>query len=1243
LNSILPAGASVSVTQTDLLTLQDNTPNPNPLVPTDTGNGFVYTITFGGNLAGTTLPLTASGISGTDAAASLVAEGGTDTLVSDGAELQLDNTLAGASGLTVGNYILTLNGSGISNDGALRNIKGNNTWAGPVVLQTSSAVGADSGTSVTLSGGVAGGNGLDLTKDGGGTLIFPPLSGSLKNTFPSDGGPGHGLTIVSAGSVQVDGTGTSGIGAVLLNGGTISGNGDGTNANVGAITSNQPASGSGGTVDPGDNFPAEDFGKLTSSGASVLNPTDSVFMDLGTSGSDVWNIINGSVDLGGATLTGLVDPAVAIGTVFDIIQTDHSSNPADTVTGQFAGAPLNPGDTIEAGATSANITWIDGAKFIANYFPDHVDVVRVLADLTSFTLAASVAAPVYGQPETFTATLTPEASAPPLTGNVVFTVTDPNNNTTTYTIPIDPSTDSATWDPTAAAPAGIGEPLQLGKYTVKASFDGIDSAGAQVFNPPPDTSPVSVAVIAAGTRTALKSSAASGTTPVYGQNISFTATVTSVVNPEATGTLAPGGTVSFYDGSGSSKVLLAKVTLDSTGVAVLHNSDLSTFLTPGTHVISAVYNGDAVPANYTGSTSSSVTQRVNQDGTTTTLLSSENPSAQNDSVTFTATVTPKLPGGGNPTGTVTFSLNGNVLGTGQLSTSGGVTTATFTTSTLPLGLNQTVTASYPGDTNFTSSSGTLKQSVVAFRSATSLSSSDNPSFLSEKVTFTAVVANAGSGSAPAPTGTVTFKDGNTTLGTATLSTANGVTSASLSTSSLALGGHTITASYGGDSNYSASSATLSQNVGPDTRTASQTNLSAPKPSPSTYGQTVTFTATVTGSGNTPTGIVEFFDGTTKLGQSNLFNGTAKLLFTGLSVGSHNNITATYDGDNNFKGSSSSAVTETVNKASSSVTLQASAASAGSSITFTATVGGVFDGLTPNQRFVTAAFEKVLGRAPDSNAQRDSLASLLDQGLMTPGQLASILTHSAEYYSDFVTAAYQKYLLRSPDAFGLAGWVSAMQNGLSDEQLEAGFVSSPEYINDNGGMADLTTWVKSLYKNLLGRNSPSQAEVNGWLSALNNGVTVGQVAFGFTASLEREAIRVIGDYQTYLNRTPSQAEVQGWVTAFQNGVSNEDVIAGFVGSPEFYNDNVNLNLATPTGTVTFSVDGQGIGSANLNSAGQASLVDSAGLSAGQHTVQASYSGDGNYDLSSATITVSIASSSGGGGGDGGGGGGGGRGT
>jgi hypothetical protein len=164
-------------------------------------------------------------------------------------------------------------------------------------------------------------------------------------------------------------------------------------------------------------------------------------------------------------------------------------------------------------------------------------------------------------------------------------------------------------------------------------------------------------------------------------------------------------------------------------------------------------------------------------------------------------------------------------------------------------------------------------------------------------------------------------------------------------------------------------------------------------------------------------------------------------------------------------------------------------------------------------------------------------------------VANALTHSAEYYSNFLTNIYQTYLGRLPDAAGLQTLTNAMSQGqVTDEQLLAGFVGSPEYIQDHGGAG--AGWIQGMYKDLLGR-SPLPAEVAQWLGALSGGVTPGQAAYGFAASAEREFLRVAVDYDAYVHRAGSVGEINGWVGDFQQGYTNESVVAGFVGSAESY--------------------------------------------------------------------------------------------
>ena len=127
---------------------------------------------------------------------------------------------------------------------------------------------------------------------------------------------------------------------------------------------------------------------------------------------------------------------------------------------------------------------------------------------------------------------------------------------------------------------------------------------------------------------------------------------------------------------------------------------------------------------------------------------------------------------------------------------------------------------------------------VGCLTTTTVASSNNPSVLGQSVTYTATVADSGSG---APTGTITFLDGTSVLGTALLAPSSNGVATITETYTTAIGVHTIGAVYGGDINYISSTATaLTQTI---VQAATTTTVSA-LPNTSTLGQSVTFTATV---------------------------------------------------------------------------------------------------------------------------------------------------------------------------------------------------------------------------------------------------------------------------------------------------------------------------------------------------------------------------------------------------------------
>jgi hypothetical protein len=179
--------------------------------------------------------------------------------------------------------------------------------------------------------------------------------------------------------------------------------------------------------------------------------------------------------------------------------------------------------------------------------------------------------------------------------------------------------------------------------------------------------------------------------------------------------------------------------------------------------------------------------------------------------------------------------------------------------------------------------------------STVLTSSLNPSIYGQKVTWTATVTSSGS---VTPTGTIKFTWSGHTIGSATLNS-SGV--ATLTRSNLNAATYPLTAVYPGDAaNLGSTSAVLNQVV---LQTTSKARLTS-SPNPSTQGQAVTFTATITSPTVIPTGPVTFTAGTTVLGTAQLGGGKAKLVISSLPVGS-TKVTVKYNGDSNIAKSSAS--------------------------------------------------------------------------------------------------------------------------------------------------------------------------------------------------------------------------------------------------------------------------------------------------------------------------------------------------
>jgi len=460
---------------------------------------------------------------------------------------------------------------------------------------------------------------------------------------------------------------------------------------------------------------------------------------------------------------------------------------------------------------------------------------------------------VYGQQVTLSATVSAQFGGS-LTGNVAFK----DGVTTIGTAPL------------------IGN---IATFSSAAFVVGAHSITASYIGDANNVASTSGLVMQTVNRASTATSVTSSMNPqLVNQLITLTATVTGQLGGLAT------GSVVFKSGA---------ATL-GTGVLSGNQASLTTsFATAGTRSITAQYTGDT---NNTGSVSAALSQSVVVKLTTkTTLSSSLNPSYIGQAVTLTASVTSL---GGTPANgeLITFKQGATVLGTAALSSSN----ASFTTSSLTVGTH-TLTASYGGDATFNgSTSAGLAQVIKKYPTSTVLTSSLSPSIYGQSVTLSATVSSTGPSQA---TGTVTFKNGATTLATVALTSAV----VTLTRANLPAGALSITATYNGDSSSAVSTSTvLTQAVYPATTTTTVVSSR----NPSTLGQSVKFTATVASPTIIPTGTVTFSSGATVLATVTLAGGKSSFTTTTLPRGT-NTITATYNGTVNII-TSSGAVAQVVN-------------------------------------------------------------------------------------------------------------------------------------------------------------------------------------------------------------------------------------------------------------------------------------------------------------------------------------------
>ncbi len=691
------------------------------------------------------------------------------------------------------------------------------------------------------------------------------------------------------------------------------------------------------------------FNASTSS-AITVNVNSTVISTSTTLATSVATITQNSP----VTLTANVKPA------------SGSSKPSGTIT--FYNGPTSLGSatlasgaatitisTLPVGTNSITAAYSGATSFNASSSGTVSVTVKSAVVSTSTTLHASASTVTQNSPVTLTATVSQASGTTTPTGTVTFY---------NGTISLGSAALSAGSASISTSSLPIGTDSVSAAYSGAVAFNASSSSVVAITVNPPSPNAVNTVTTVAPSATSIT------------QNSPLTLLVTV---KQASGTTAPTGSITFYNGS----AIFGTAALTA-GTATLTTSSLPA----GTHMLSAAYAGSSA---FNPSTSGAVAVTIHAAvvNTSTTLAASSPSITQNSPVTLTAIVT-QASGTAFPAGSVNFYVGASLIGTSTLSAG----SAMLTTSALPAGTDS-VTASYGGSSAFnpsTSSATIITVNSAVVSTSTTLAVSSASIAADSPVTLTAFVKQT-SGT-KTPSGSVNFYNGSSKLGTAALTGG----SATFTTSTLPTGTASITAAYAGTSTFkSSTSASVDIKISPlvlntaITLTASSSDIN--------QGTALKLTASVKASGGTeaPTGTVTFYDDSKSIGAASLSSGTATFTSSTLPAG-HQTLTATYAGTSGFRPSSANNLDVTINAPPTSP----SASAIGTDTTLTSSVPQADQGFTIA---LTATVKPSSGSTTPNGIVEFSIGSTKIGSAGLSNGKAYLTTSALPVGNDFVTAKY----------------------------------------------------------------------------------------------------------------------------------------------------------------------------------------------------------------------------------------------
>jgi len=489
-----------------------------------------------------------------------------------------------------------------------------------------------------------------------------------------------------------------------------------------------------------------------------------------------------------------------------------------------------------------------------------------------------------------------------------------------------------------------------------------------------------------------------------------------------------------------------------------------------------------------------------------------------------------------------------------------------------------------------------------------------------------VTVSSPAGNALTPTGTVVFTDGTNTSAATGL---NNGTASYTPPAALPAGFYTVGVTYSGDADFLTGNGSSSYTVPKPAPAVTVTSNGTP----SLYGVPLTFTASVVGSnGITPTGSVQFFDGSTSLGVANLVSGTAPsasatlALSTPLAAGSHS-ITATYNGDGNYATFTSSAWTQVVNSDTVNISLGTSQTNVvvGQPITLSSTITPA---QSPNSGVPTGTVTfydgaNAITGSPVTIPANSETATLSNVTLGVGTHNAVTAKYSGDAnFSTATSAPITVTVGKAQTATAISTITpAAVTYGQSNITVTAAVtVSAPGAGTPTGS---ITFYDGSASGPVLGS------------ATVSSGIATIQIAAN--SPLANPLIGVHNIVAVYGGDTSFQASTSSSTTQSQLTVSKAATTTTVISSSSQSVVGQTLMFtatvlgtgsgSAPSGTITFSSNGTPIGTANVAVAGgiaSASLmVPSSGVAAlpvGTTVISAAYSGDGNYNASTSPLTV-----------------------